>query len=120
MLLNPKTGLRATVREWSIGPAYDPYSATEITLTKPNGDAACYYSDGLGRNRVHLASDHNERSLEWFTGFSSDEGRNARAQELKAQLLARRLMGVTFDDAYYEWVHSDPDPKGWAHARGRP
>ena len=102
------------MREWSIGPSHDPYSAMEVVITNPaTGARAELYEDGLGQRRAKFTApiagaEVSRREQWWHQGGSFDQ------RSLKANLLARRTTGQSFDDAidaYYESARHQPsDP----------
>ena len=110
--------VRVIKTEWSIGPAHDPYGATEIKLLHNDGTAATWYSDGLGTNRVKFYSDYQStaiRVMGWYeSGFTLEEKREERQLRLKANMLARHLVGISFDAAEVELNETcfEEDPMG--------
>lgn len=101
-----------TVRTGQIGPVHDPYS-TETVTVKANGRKAEFYSDGLGRRHLWLG-DLNVHEVcvredEWF-----DKGGNReKCQLTKANILFRRHVGLTVDEAVHEFERTwRPDPMG--------
>lgn len=108
-----------TVREWAIGPSHDPYSAWEITLSLQDGTKGMFYSDGLGRRSVEFFSDYDDepvRSFEWYDGARPEEMRRSKLLLLKANLLAKRIVGKRFDEAEQKWEEQQSaiqeDPMG--------
>jgi hypothetical protein len=85
-----------------IGPSHDPYSAMTISVTVGNRSVE-YYSDGLGTNwyELHEAGMLLRRE-EWHDGWCERSMRVARAAKTKGNILARRLVGMTFDEAITE------------------
>jgi hypothetical protein len=90
-----------TLRTGTIGPAHDPYGTTRVTVNAPNGDHATLYTNGLGMCRAEFRSGtdggRSARAIEWFDAGHDD--RRARQCELKANLIARRSIGLRFDEA---------------------
>lgn len=96
LLLNKKTGLRVKEKQWHIGPHHDPYQATLLILYLPGGTEAHRYHDALGCNRVTLYQQHEKvREEEWFDISQP----HFRCRDTKANLLAKRHIGMRFDDA---------------------
>lgn len=104
-------------REWNIGPAHDPYGASELTVTL--GDkTAVYYEDGLGRSKLKLFEGSQlVREDEHQDCFEhSDEGlRQNRQAFLKTDIMFRRHVGIDIMDAREEHDRNYvEDPiKGW-------
>ena len=111
--------LRTKVREFSIGPASDPYSATSITARDGTKTAEFYY-DGLGCYRMELTDGELlVRSESWHGLFRRDDATDAakrvRGIELKARLLFKRFIGVDAQAIYDEWwdTPASPAPRIW-------
>ena len=108
------------IRTWAIGPAHDPYGAEETTVTcggENNHRMACWYFDGLGRNRLELWEHDQEagervvrRKLEWNDVTYTKDSAN---KEALARILFRRWVGISCDEArtQYEHIYSH-DPMG--------
>ena len=94
--------MKITYTDRSIGPAHDQYSAMEVSITVDNRSAT-YYSDGLGRNWYRLCEDGIEVRIEkWFDGTDDATRKRAVAAKAKGNIFARRLVGMTFDEAIDE------------------
>lgn len=99
-------GVELTVNEWTIGSRHDPYSAKSLSLDIPSLFMhAEMYDDGLGRNRVTVViADVVMHEREWFYCGGGAESRNKdRCNTTYANLLARKYLGVRFDDAEHEF-----------------
>ncbi len=97
------------VKDWDIGPAHDPYSASLIEIRK--GNITCEsYNDGLGTDWVQVLQGDVvivRREWNWFKTSPQQRKNN----NLYANLLARRYSGMTFDEAegkYYDMYNPMP------------
>ena len=113
MILTEGHEMNISIRTGTIGPAHDPYGTEEIRIT--DGDrTAKMYTDGLGANRFELLEGKFPmRSESWFDG-----DRQAATWRLRADLLAKRFVGISFsaaEELYYgERCSTVPDmAKGW-------
>lgn len=96
--INKDRNLKAFLLTGAIGPAHDPYGYTEVVLKLPFNKEGRWYQDGLGRTRWYVDDDCGySRSGQ----FVEDTGKELRAklETLKANLCAKRLFGVTFEEA---------------------
>ena len=106
------------VREFAVGPRHDPdpYGATEVTITLRDGTKAAFYTDGLGARRANFYSDYQTLpvlSMEWTEGWTKEDHQRCRNMELKANLRAKRILGIRFDDAESEFnATAGEDPMG--------
>lgn len=97
--IDRERNLRATLTTSVIGPAHDPYNAETITIKLPHGTEACYYVDGLGSQRFSLTQNNELLREESFHGPMCDFLPSSQLWRLKANLLCKRLTGITFDQA---------------------
>lgn len=91
-------------RDWSIGPAHDPYGAQQMTF-KHNGHETDLYCDGLGRIWV---------KFDGVTVFESNDSMD-KAVCRQAEETFELFSGLSikqFDKAYNRLTNFDEDPMG--------
>lgn len=109
------------VRQSTTGPIHDPYGVTVIHVA--NGEhAADFTSDGLRGESLNLYTvkdldgKDEEVSLVRHVEVPFDFGDGTRARRqglLKAELLFKRWVGITPDDAEEQYYADyEPDPMG--------
>lgn len=113
IVLNKDRNLKAFLITGSIGPAHDPYGYTEVVLKLPFNKEGRWYQDGLGRTRWYVDDDCGYSRSGQFVENTGTELR-AKLETLKANLCAKRMFGVTFEEAE-RLLHEAPsarDPMG--------
>ena len=94
---------RLKVREFSIGPAHDPYGASEYTL-EHGEDTTTYYRDGLYSQRVT----HNGKVV--FQSYGDEE-----VQERTALRIFELMAGISYNQFNRAYERLNPyfeDPMG--------
>lgn len=93
------------VKDWTIGPAHDPYGATSVRIT--HGDVtATRYWDGFGREWFSIMRDGDRiHYREWMDGGHLCN--ITYCNHTLANMYARRYTGTTFSDAFEEFWSRD-------------
>lgn len=96
MYFDKQKGIKVLVTHGEIGPSHDPYGTCSVQITR--GDkSAMFYSDGLGQFRFFLTEAGDiTRSIEWVDCLRRPK---SVCNETKVNILARRHVGVRFDEA---------------------
>lgn len=98
-------------RQYQIGSPHDPYSAEELTIVNSSSGAKVILkTNGLGQNKVEFYAPSALRPFYFIDLMTNPE------KKLKADLLARRLVGVDLDSAehrlYQQMCAELEDPIG--------
>lgn len=108
--------LHVKVKQSTIGPAHDPYGATELTA-RDGTKIATFYFDGLGTNEIELVDGELlVRHEEWHDNYGTPYLKvRMHLIELKARLLFKRFIGVDFDTLLTDYYNEEaknyrPDP----------
>ncbi|BCG50020.1 hypothetical protein [Ralstonia phage RP13] len=100
---------RVIVKQNTIGPRHDPYSATTIMVTKGNV-CATRYTDGLGTELFCISVDGKDVKSRKWNFFDKDKG---KYNELFARLIFKKWVGITPEEAMEEYDRDyEPDPMG--------
>lgn len=103
------------VRTGQIGPDHDPYGTEEIMVyNRKTNQTATLYRNGLGTNELNLYDPYGNviRHEKWIDGHWQSNPKRDKALELKSQILFRRHVGLTPDEAMSEFHGYPEDPMG--------
>lgn len=94
----------------TVGPRHDPYGALHIKINAGSNGFATLYTDGLGTAVAKFYSDFDDANPAREIKWNGNDRRLDKQMTLKVNIIARRTMGLRFDDveAFYNNLPNDP------------